>query len=96
MNIITKYPDRSPDTAWRIIEEEAVVVIPQEGLVRVLNNSGAKIWSLLDGRNTIGVIAKEIAGEFEVSLEEACRDTLDFLNELQIKRMVVLRDGPVV
>ena len=96
MNILTKYPVKSRDAASRIIDNQAVIVIPQEGLVRVLNHTGTKIWSLLDGKNNIKYIVKKLLGEFEISLAEARKDVLVFLNELEDKQMVVFKDEPVM
>jgi len=96
MDISVKWPKRSEDTASRMIDGEAVIVIPQEGVVTVLNETGAGIWQLLDGRNSVEDIINIISSEFDVSREEAEKDTLDFIEELIGKDMVVLNDGPTV
>ena len=96
MDISVKWPKKSEDTASRIIDGEAVIVIPQEGVVTVLNETGAGIWQLLDGRNSVEDIINIISSEFDVSREEAEKDTLDFIEELIGKDMVVLNDGPTV
>lgn len=96
MDISVKWPKKTEDTASRIIEGEAVIVIPQKGLVRVLNEAGSRIWQLLDGGNTVEDIINIISSEFNVSREEAQKDTLDFIKELIEKDMVVLNDGPTM
>ena len=96
MDISVKWPKRSKDTASRMIDGEAVIVIPQEGVVTVLNETGAGIWQLLDGRNTVEDIINIISSEFDVSRDQAEKDTLDFIEELIEKDMVVLKDGPTV
>jgi hypothetical protein len=53
MDISVKWPKRSEDTASRVVDGEAVIVIPQKGVVTVLNETGSGIWQLLDGRNSI-------------------------------------------
>ena len=94
MDISAKWPKKSEDTASRIIDGEAVIVTPRKGLVTVLNETGAGIWQLLDGRNSVEDIINIISSEFHVSREEAEKDTLDFIKELEEKDMVVLNDGP--
>ena len=94
MDISVKWPKRSEDTASRMIDGEAVIVIPQKGLVTVLNETGSGIWQLMGGGNTVEDIINIISSEFHVSREEAERDTLDFIKELEEKDMVVLNDGP--
>lgn len=93
--MLTKCPQRAKRTASRVIENEAVVVIPEEGLVRVLNEVGASIWQLSDGKNTVADIINIISQEFDLSQEQAQEDTLDFIKELEKKQMVVLADVQV-
>ena len=90
MDISVKWPKRSEDTASRMIDGEAVIVIPQKGVVTVLNETGAEIWQLLDGRNSVEDIINIISSEFDVSRDQAEKDTLDFIEELMEKDMVVL------
>ncbi len=90
MDISVKWPKKSEDTASRIIDGEAVIVIPQKGVVTVLNETGSGIWQLLDGRNSVEDIINIISSQFDVSREEAEKDTLDFIEELIEKDMVVL------
>lgn len=90
MDISVKWPKRSEDTASRVVDGEAVIVIPQKGVVTVLNETGSGIWQLLDGRNSIEDITNIISSEFDVSREQAEKDTLGFIEELIEKEMVVL------
>jgi len=90
MDMSVTWPKRSEDTASRMIDGEAVIVIPQKGVVTVLNETGSGIWQLLDGRNSIEDIINIISSEFDVSREQAEKDTLDFIEELVEKDMVVL------
>jgi len=94
MNVLTKYPSRSSEMASRIIENETVVVIPQEGIVEVLNNTGSRIWELMDGKKKTQEIIDILVPEFEVSKEVLQTDTIGFLEELADKKMVVLSDEP--
>ncbi|MHC4627085.1 MAG: PqqD family protein [Planctomycetota bacterium] len=90
MDISVKWPKRSEDTASRVVDGEAVIVIPQKGVVTVLNETGSGIWQLLDGRNSIEDITNIISSEFDVPREQAEKDTLGFIEELIEKEMVVL------
>ena len=96
MDVSVKWPKRSEDTASRVVDGEAVIVVPQKGVVTVLNETGSGIWQLLDGRNSIEDIINIISSEFSVSRQEAEKDTLEFIEELVGKDMVVLNDGPTV
>ena len=96
MDVSVRWPKRSEDTASRVVDGEAVIVVPQKGVVTVLNETGSGIWQLLDGRNSIEDIINIISSEFSVSRQEAEKDTLEFIEELVGKDMVVLNDGPTV
>lgn len=41
------------------------------------------IWELIDGKNSVSKIIEEICNAYEVTSEEAEKDTLDFLNSLK-------------
>ena len=96
MDILTKWPKKSEDTASRIIENEAVIVIPQEGLVRILNEVGSRIWQLSDGGNATEDIINIICSEFNVTQKEAKRDIIDFIKQLKEKNMMVVNDEPIM
>ncbi|MBC7248209.1 MAG: PqqD family protein [Actinobacteria bacterium] len=64
--------------AWRVIEGEAVLVNVRRDEVLHLNPTASFLWSGLDGGKTLAVIAAEMAGEFEVTEEEALADILEF------------------
>jgi len=73
---------RKKDIPWRIIEGEAIVVEVDKGKIIHLNETGAEIWNVLDGKNTVSEIIKHICNTFEVGEEVAERDTLEFLGQL--------------
>lgn len=90
MDPSTTYPTRSDRTAWRTIEEEAVIVMPEESQVKVLNATGSRIWELCDGTHSLSVIARRIADEFSVGPEEAEEDVTDFVRALAEKGLLLL------
>jgi len=94
MNRLAKYPKRSQDTASRVIDDEAVIVTPQDGMARVLNDVGSRVWQLMDGKNTLKNIIDTIAGEFQATQDRVQEDVLVFIEELQAKRLVVINDEP--
>jgi len=57
-------------------------VIQDDVETRKLNDVGATIWSLCNGRRSIGEIADRITVEFEVSAEIAQRDCREFVLDL--------------
>lgn len=87
-------PVPAKDVVSRIVQSqpggryEAVLVLPARGKVQVLNELGARIWSLTDGKRSVSEIAAAICLEYAVDSETAERDTLEFLEDL-LERGVV-------
>ena len=92
MEILNKYPIKSNDTASRILEDEAVIVLPLESIVYTFDTVGTRIWELITGSKKISGIVKEIQNEYEVEHEEAELDIIEFINELVSKKILVLSE----
>ena len=82
-----KIPMKSPSTAHQIFDGEAVIIVPSEQMVNVLNPVGSRIWDLADGKKSIRQIA-EILDEFDVSYETALKDAIEFTEDLAEKKMM--------
>jgi hypothetical protein len=95
MSDLHKYPVKNPDAAWRVIDQEAVIVVPAEGLVRVLNETGARIWELSDGNRSVAQIGSVLAEECDVPEQEAVADALAFLEECSLKGLVTFGEERV-
>jgi hypothetical protein len=67
----------------RQLEGEAVVVLPDKGEVKVLNEVGALLWSLADGRHSVRQMIATVCDEYEVPAAEAETDILAYLGELR-------------
>jgi hypothetical protein len=86
-------PRRNPDTAFRkIAEDGGLVVLPGRAEVKVLNPVGIIVFSLLDGTRDVEALVAAVTAEYEISPDEARRDVIAFLQELQQEGM--LADGP--
>jgi len=87
---LDSYPAPNPNVRGRVIENEAVLVLPDRGQVKVLNQVGASIWQLADGTRTVREIAAVICAEYAVEQAEAEADTLAFVAELEGKGIISL------
>lgn len=70
---------KNPDVVFRKIADECVLVpiknnIGDMGAIYTLNETAARAWELIDGKRSSGELAGAIAGEFDVSIDEATRD----------------------
>ena len=59
-------PVAHPDVAARIVAGEAVVLSPNQHMVRMLNEVGTRIWELADGTRTPADIAVQLTEEYAV------------------------------
>jgi len=96
-NIISTqaYPLPAPGVVSRVIGEEAVLVQPELAKVKVLNEVGARIWSLSDGTRTIEQIVALLCSEYQVDSDQALADTLEFISELLERGLLLVVDLPV-
>ena len=60
--------------------------------IYTLNELGTLIWQLLDGRTNVDQIVEAVCREYDISPEDARRDTLDFLQSLETDDLITLLD----
>jgi hypothetical protein len=87
---LNRIPLPNPEVVGRMIDNEAVLVLPGKGEVKVLNEVGGRIWSQIDGQRNIKDIAATINREFNVSQSEAENDTLAFIQQLWDKEIITI------
>ena len=77
----------------RSIADE-IVVVPVRGQVGDLdaiynlNEVGAFIWEQIDGRKSVTQVVEAVHGEFEVALEQAEKETSEFIAALEAAGMI--------
>lgn len=82
-------PAHSPSLIWRIMNDGAVLVSPEVGKVRVLNEMGATVWQLIDGQKSVDAIAELLVNEYEASLEQVRADLTTFISDLTERGLLV-------
>lgn len=80
-------PQRA-ESAFRRYGDQGWVVHLKNPANTLLNDAGARIFELLDGRHKVQEIAETLSKEFDVSLEQAQQDVLEFLEKLQANQML--------
>lgn len=89
-----RVPLHHPQTASRVFSGEAVIITPAENIVRILNDTGSRIWELADGTRTVGEIAAALTQEFAVDPVEARASATAFVDELAAKGLVTFIECP--
>jgi len=90
---VRRFPCRNRETAYRAVKDEGgLVVLPDQSVVKVLNPVGSKIYSMLDGTNSVDQIVDAIVEDFEVDRERAAKDVEAFLDELEAEGMLAMEE----
>ena len=84
-------PVKNEDLAWRMIDDEAILVDIDGEEVAHLNEVAAQIWDVLDGEKSVADIIEHIRSKFEVGRDKARKDVLAFLNKLIKREMVSMK-----
>jgi Coenzyme PQQ synthesis protein D (PqqD) len=72
---------RRADVRYRRIEGEAVVLRQSAAEVLVINEVGACVLDLADGRRPVGEWIEALGREFDADPEDLARDVLEFAGE---------------
>lgn len=81
---LTSRPRRHPDAVYKIVDDEALIVVPgSDAQHLVLNVVGARAWELMDGDHDLKSISEQLTMEFDVDLDEAGRDLNELIADLQ-------------
>lgn len=92
MSFLHLYPKPHAQTAGRVIDGEAVLILSEVSEINVLNEVGARIYELSDGTHSLHDIVNVIVEEYEVSLQQAEQDVLEFVQKLVKQQVLVLAE----
>ena len=95
MNILTEYYAKDADLVTRCVAGETIIVpiknkVGDLDSIYTLNELGSTIWELIDGKESVSKIVEAVHNAYEVPLEEAKKDTIDFLNSLKVSGLIRL------
>lgn len=81
-------PVHSGNVASRVYGNDAVIISPDEGVVRMLNPTATRIWELADGSRSVNEIAAILTAEFDVELPQARQSVIRLLTELADRQLI--------
>ncbi|MBI4436446.1 MAG: PqqD family protein [Candidatus Omnitrophica bacterium] len=87
--------EKSPNIVSRKIAEETVLVpirqtLGEEPAIFTLNEVGARIWELIDGKKSVREVCETVISEFEIDPHVAEKDLLGLL--AQFKETGIIRE----
>jgi hypothetical protein len=79
---------RDPGFVFRRVADEVILLPIRRNMgdlesIFTLNEVGARVWELLDGRRSLREVRDAVVGEFEVTADTAADDLLDFVERLE-------------
>ena len=83
-------PVRAENVISRHVDQEAVLVSPEKGEVKVINQTGALIWENCDGHTSVGQLVDLVCREYQVDREAAEKDLVEFLDALIMRGLITL------
>lgn len=88
MDFLNKVYKKSDSVVSRKIADEFILVPIKQNVgdlesIYTLNEVAARIWELIDGKIKVREIKDKIVEEFKVTPEEAEKDLLDHLQQLE-------------
>ncbi len=89
-------PSRSSSVVTRKTGKEYVLIpvtnnIADMTSVYTLNETGAFLWELIDGKNNVGDMIEALIKEYDIDEETATKDVFKFINEMR-KYLIIKED----
>jgi hypothetical protein len=85
---VSQRPIHDSRAASRVYGTDAVVISPEEGMVRLLNKTATRIWQLTDGSRSVEEIAITLTDEFDIDFQQAHESVIRLLAELSEKKLI--------
>lgn len=84
---------RNPEMVSGNMDGEVVMLSIQRGEYFGLDKIGSRIWELLETPLKIEEIKTTLLEEYEVDEETCLRDLIEFLEDLQIKGLIIVNQS---
>jgi len=82
-----------PDVAWRLVQDEALLVDPRTGSIFPLNPVAARLWVLLGDERPVSEIVQSLFREFDSSPETVEADVRAFIANAVAAGLLVEQPG---
>ena len=79
------------DAKDKIIDGKAIIINLESGSYFLLNETGSRLWQLLDGKRNVKEIVKKIHSEFEAEQHIIEKDVSELIAKLEKEGLVEQR-----
>ena len=80
---------KNPALAWREIDDETVIISPNDSVMHELNDTGSFLWKNIDGKRSAAELAELLVENYEVAPDVALSDTQSLLEEMSSRKLVL-------
>jgi len=80
---------KNPALAWREIDDETIIISPNDSVMHELNDTGRFLWKNIDGTKSAAELARLLVENYEVTPDIALSDTQALLEEMSSRKLVV-------
>ena len=93
MDHMTRIYRKNEKIAWRIVEDDGVLLNLSTGYYYTLNEVGRFLWETLDGKKPLSDILTDIIGCYDVDTETAKSDMITLIEDLLQEGLIVADDS---
>jgi len=91
-----KYISRSTAVAARLLGDEMMIMSATDATLFSLNSVAACIWQAADGCTPLSeILERSVCAEFDVDLQTAYRDAVEFVDALAQHGILRVSDAPL-
>jgi hypothetical protein len=81
---------RNEDLLSGLVDDEAIIMSIESGSYHLINETGRRVWELLEQPKTVAEICDILIEEFDVDLETCQKGVLQYLEALQTRQVVLV------
>lgn len=91
---LEQFARRADHVVWKVLDGKGILLNLEDGAYFEVNPVGLTIWEGLDGRSTLGQLARRIEAGFKAPAARVDRELLEFVRELKRRKIVELSARP--
>jgi hypothetical protein len=81
---------RNPEIIHSAMDDEVVMMSVDQGVFFGIDKIGSHIWNLLETPSTVEVLIEKLVAHYDVEPELCKNDTLLFLNDMLLKKVILI------
>jgi len=81
---------RNEDLLSGLVDDEAVIMSIESGSYHVINETGRRIWELLEQPKTVTEICDILSEEFDVDRDTCQKEVLKYIEALRTRQVVLV------